>query len=139
MRLRLGLVRYEEGERLLYSRPSSQYPARDMHCQSENDKEESDVDNNAEFLVCQAAFIGVPVHPSASQQQVSDTLRDMGLSVEDEFRCPKSGYSVDMRVHDMRVNAKSSRGAAAVRQGGQWTSTGLQVASWWDLNEAAAS
>jgi hypothetical protein len=62
---------------------------------------------------CQAAFIGAPVHPSASQQQVSDTLRDMGLSVEDEFRCPKSGYSIDMRVHDMRVNAKSSTGAAA--------------------------
>ncbi len=35
---------------------------------------------------CQAAFIGVPVHPSASQQQVSDTLRGMSLSVEDEFR-----------------------------------------------------
>jgi hypothetical protein len=62
---------------------------------------------------CQAAFIGVPVHPSASQQQVSDTLRGMSLSVEDEFRCPKSGYSIDMRVHDMSVNAKSSTGAAA--------------------------
>jgi hypothetical protein len=59
---------------------------------------------------CQAAFIGVPVHPSASQQQVSDTLRGMSLSVEDEFRCPKSGYSIDMRVH---VNAMSSTGAAA--------------------------
>jgi hypothetical protein len=57
---------------------------------------------------CQAAFIGEPVHPSASQQQVSDTLRGMGLSVEDEFRCPKSSYSIDMRV-----NAKSSTGAAA--------------------------
>ena len=57
---------------------------------------------------CQAAFIGVPAHPSASQQQVSDTLRGMGLSVEDEFRCPKSGYSIDMRV-----NANSSTGAAA--------------------------
>jgi hypothetical protein len=55
---------------------------------------------------CQAAFIGVPVHPSASQQQVSDTLRGMGLSVEDEFRCPKSGYSIDMLVRDM-----SSKGA----------------------------
>jgi hypothetical protein len=65
---------------------------------------------------CQAAFIGMPVHPSASQQQVSDALRGMGLSVEDEFRCPKSGYSIDMRVHDihdMRVNAKSSTGPAA--------------------------
>jgi hypothetical protein len=59
---------------------------------------------------CQAAFIGVPVHPSASQQQVSDTLRGMSLSVEDEFRCPKSGYSIDMQV---RVNTKSSTGAAA--------------------------
>jgi hypothetical protein len=62
---------------------------------------------------CEAAFIGVPVHPSASQQQVSDTLRDMGLSVQDEFRCPKSGYSIDMRVHDMCVNEKSRTGAAA--------------------------
>ena len=44
---------------------------------------------------------------------MSDTLRGMGLSVEDEFRCPKSGYSIDMRAHDMRVNAKSIRGAAA--------------------------
>ena len=44
---------------------------------------------------------------------MSDSLRGMGLSVEDEFRCPKVGYSIDMRVHDMRVNAKSSAGAAA--------------------------
>ena len=62
---------------------------------------------------CQAAFIGVPVHPSVSQQQVSDTLRDMGLSVEDEFRFPKSGYSIDMVVHDMRVNGKSNTESAA--------------------------
>jgi hypothetical protein len=62
---------------------------------------------------CQAAFIGMPVHPSASQQQVSNTLRGMGLSVKDEFRCPKSGYSIDIRVHDIRVHAKSSTGAAA--------------------------
>ncbi len=62
---------------------------------------------------CQAAFIWMPVQTSATQQQVSDTLRDMGLSVEDEFRCPKSGYSIDMRVHGMRGNAKSSTGAAA--------------------------
>ena len=27
------------------------------------------------------------------------TLRDMGLSVEDEDHCPKSGYSIDMLVH----------------------------------------
>jgi hypothetical protein len=43
---------------------------------------------------------------------VSDTLRGMNLSVEDEFRCPKSGYSIDRGWH-VRVNAKSSIGAAA--------------------------
>jgi hypothetical protein len=62
--------------------------------------------------LCQTAFIRRPVHPSARQQQVSDTLRGMGLSVEDEFRCPKSGYSIDMRVH-MCLNEKSSTGATA--------------------------
>jgi hypothetical protein len=47
---------------------------------------------------CQAAFIGASVHPSASQQEVSDTLRVMGLLVEDEFRCSKSGASVGWAV-----------------------------------------
>ena len=51
---------------------------------------------------CKAAFLAAPAHPSASQQHVSDTLRSMGLSVEDEFRCPKSGYSIDMRAQDKR-------------------------------------
>jgi hypothetical protein len=51
---------------------------------------------------CKAAFLAAPAQPSASQQQVSDTLRGMGLSVEDEFQCPKSGYSIDMRVQDKR-------------------------------------
>jgi hypothetical protein len=60
---------------------------------------------------CQTAFIGATVHPSASQQQVSDTLRGIGLSVEDEFRCPKSCYSIDMRVH-VCLSSKSSAGAA---------------------------
>jgi hypothetical protein len=32
----------------------------------------------------------------------------MGLLVQDKFRCQKSGYSLDMRVYDMRVNAKNS-------------------------------
>jgi hypothetical protein len=51
---------------------------------------------------CKAAFLATPAQPSASQQQVSDTLRRMGLSVEDEFHCPKSGYSIDMQVQDKR-------------------------------------
>ncbi len=72
---------------------------------------------------CKAVFIGQPAKVSASQQKVSDTLRGMGLLVEDEFRCPKSGYSIDMRVHEMCVNAKSSKGADvgwAVELDGAW-------------------
>jgi hypothetical protein len=57
---------------------------------------------------CQAAFIGVSVHPSESQQEVSDRLRVMGRSVEDDFRCPKSGYSLTCGC--MRVDAMSSTG-----------------------------
>ena len=47
---------------------------------------------------CRVAFEGAQTNPSASQQQVSETLRHMGLSVEDEVRCPKPGYSNDMRT-----------------------------------------
>jgi hypothetical protein len=57
---------------------------------------------------CKAAFVAAPAQPSWSQQQVSDTLRGMGLSVEDEFRCPKSGYSIDMRVQDKRPQGTSA-------------------------------
>ena len=57
---------------------------------------------------CNTAFLAAPAQPSASQQQVSDTLRGMGLSVEDEFRCPKSGYSIDMRVQDKRPQGTSA-------------------------------
>jgi hypothetical protein len=50
---------------------------------------------------CRSAFEGTQINPSATQQQVSETIRKMGLSVEDEVRCPKSGYSIDMKVmHD---------------------------------------
>jgi hypothetical protein len=36
----------------------------------------------------------------------------MNLSVEDEFRFPKSGYSIDIGVYDMRVNSKNSTATA---------------------------
>ena len=42
-----------------------------------------------------------------------DALCGMVLSVEDEFRFPKSGYSIDMRVHDIRVNTKNITGSVA--------------------------
>jgi hypothetical protein len=52
---------------------------------------------------CREAFVCTKTAASAAsktQQQVSETLRHMGLLVEDEVRCPKSGYSIDMIVHD---------------------------------------
>jgi hypothetical protein len=41
---------------------------------------------------CLEAFVCAKAAPSGTQQQVSETLRHMGMSVEDEVRCPKSGY-----------------------------------------------
>jgi hypothetical protein len=62
------------------------------------------------------AFEGAQTNPSATQQQVSETLRHMGLSVEDEVRCPKSGYSIDMRVHDSTLEIGGERSI----RGGLW-------------------
>jgi hypothetical protein len=59
---------------------------------------------------CKEAFVTQPTKASASQQQVSDALRGMGLWVEDEFRCAKSGYLIDMRVQDRRLDEVSSSG-----------------------------
>jgi hypothetical protein len=75
---------------------------------------------------------------------VSDTLRGMGLSVEDEFRCPKSGYSIDMRVHvnrHARQFKEQHRGCGRVGSGVRRALAffDLQVDCWWDLDEAAAS
>ena len=73
---------------------------------------------------CRLAFEGAQTNPSATQQQVSETLRHMGLSVEDEVRCPKSGYSIDMLVHDSALEMggeRSSRGGVwAVEFDGPW-------------------
>jgi len=67
---------------------------------------------------CLEAFVCAKVAPSGTQQQVSETLRHMGMSVEDEVRCPKSGYSIDMMVHDsgrgMGGERNSSTGTWAV-------------------------
>ena len=48
---------------------------------------------------CRSAFEGTKPAQSATQQEVSKTLRQLRLSVEDEARCPKSGNSIDMLVH----------------------------------------
>jgi len=49
---------------------------------------------------------------------VSETLRHMGFSVEDEVRCPKSGYSIDLLaiVHDSVLGMGGER----ISGGGAW-------------------
>jgi hypothetical protein len=58
---------------------------------------------------CRSAFVGAHTAPSATQQQVSEALRLMGLSVKDEDRCPKSGYSIDMIIHDSTLGIGGER------------------------------
>ena len=69
---------------------------------------------------CRSAFVGAPAASSATQQQVSETLRRIGLSVVDEVRCPKSGYSIDMLakmlVHDCTLEIGGERSS----KGGSW-------------------
>ena len=61
---------------------------------------------------CRVAFEGAQTNPSATQQQVSETLRHMGLLVEDEVRCPKSGYSIDMHDSTLGMGGESSSSAS---------------------------
>jgi hypothetical protein len=50
---------------------------------------------------CRQAFAAAATSPSESQQRVSQALRKgLVLRVQDEYRCPKSGYSIDMLVSD---------------------------------------
>jgi len=60
-----------------------------------------------------SAFEGAQTNPSAAKQQVSKTLSDMRLSVEDEVRCPKSGYSIDMLVHERALAMGGERSSSA--------------------------
>ena len=62
---------------------------------------------------CQACFVMTPTQASESQEEVSVILRGIGLSVENEFRCPKSGYSIDMRVRDRGLEGSSSSGCGS--------------------------
>ena len=58
---------------------------------------------------CRLAFVVPDVSPSASQIQVSHAVRlHLGLLVEDEYRCPRSGYAIDMLVSDARPSAASA-------------------------------
>jgi len=65
---------------------------------------------------CRGAFQGERLTPSVTQQQVSGMLRQMGYSVEDEFFCPRSGYSIDMLVKDSALGIGGERRS----KGGVW-------------------
>jgi hypothetical protein len=65
---------------------------------------------------CRLAFVRAETAPSASQRQVSETLVRMGLSVQDEARCPTSGYSIDVLVRDSTLAMGGERSG----WGGTW-------------------
>jgi len=62
-----------------------------------------------------AAFEWQATQASASQQQVSKALRRMRLSVEEEARCPRSGYSLDMLVHHTPALGQTDTGTTVGR------------------------
>ena len=65
---------------------------------------------------CHEAFAAAPTISSQSQQQVSMALRDMGLRVENEYRCPDSGYSIDMLVQGVSPSATNEGVPGAVQR-----------------------
>ncbi len=77
---------------------------------------------------CKAAFLVAPANPSASQQQVSHTLRDMSLSVEDEVRYAQSQSTPSTST--CRWSRLAKKFLALF---------GMQDAYWSDLDQTAAS
>jgi hypothetical protein len=66
------------------------------------------------------ALEGEQTNPSATQQQVSATLRHIGLSVEDEVRCQKSGCSIDVLAHDSALEIGELLGGERSNRGESW-------------------
>ena len=69
---------------------------------------------------CRAAFVkaGAQVIESKFQTDVSQALERMGLAVEKEYRVPKSGYSIDIRVRKISAQASSEAQGWAVEVDG---------------------
>ena len=57
---------------------------------------------------CRSVFVGGNTRGSDCQQRVSERLRLMGLCVEDEYKCPQSGYSIDMLVSSYSMDMFAS-------------------------------
>ena len=73
---------------------------------------------------CRLAFEGAQTNPSATQQQVSETLRHMGLSVEDEVAAQSRGIPLicSRTTAPWRQEARGAAGGC-----GQWSLTGLRT------------
>ena len=52
------------------------------------------------------------------RKHVSQALQRMDLAVEEEYRCPKSGYSIDIRVRKSTARGLSEREGLAVKVDG---------------------
>ena len=71
---------------------------------------------------CRQAFAAAATSPSESQQRVSQALRKgLGLRVQDEYQCPKSGYSIDMLVSDAHARPSGTSASTCTTGGvGSW-------------------
>jgi len=69
---------------------------------------------------CLQAFVSGPARTSESQRDVKRALERMGLPVEEEARCPRSGYSIDMLVREKGTAVPSEGGGPGGRGGRQW-------------------
>jgi hypothetical protein len=59
---------------------------------------------------CLQAFESGLTRPSEGQRDVKRSLERMGLLVEEEARCPRSGYSIDLLVRDKGAEVPSEGG-----------------------------
>jgi len=71
---------------------------------------------------CRQAFAAAATSPSESHVQVSQALRKgLGLRVQDEYRCSKSGYSIDILVsHPHALPSGKIAGTCTPGSGGSW-------------------
>lgn len=77
--------------------------------------------------VCRKAYIDGPIQSSSSQTHVREALEQMGLVVEEEARCPRSGYSIDLLVREQPAQCGEKGGAECQGGGGGGGGRGARV------------
>ena len=68
---------------------------------------------------CRAAFVD-QVRESRLQKDVTQALQRMELVVEEEYQCPKSRYTIDIRVHKSSSHGSSEAEGWAVEVDGPY-------------------